>query len=138
MTIKNKSFKLLSYIVFTFILITTTVSEYRPIDGKGNNLNNPSAGIPGTSFVRSVPSSSFFDVNNNMIQTAGNYNVAPPAATLTCADNSPAQVFPLPRCVSNKLMSTRSKDDDMFDLGRLEKFKSKRKISHMVSVFIIP
>jgi hypothetical protein len=30
-------------------------------------------------------------------------------------------------------MSKQSKDGDMFDINRLEKFKSRRKISHMVS-----
>ncbi|RIA91279.1 hypothetical protein C1645_123157 [Glomus cerebriforme] len=135
MIIKSNPVKLLSYLLFTFILINTTICiKYRSINGEGNNINQPSAGIPNTPFVRNVPPTSFFaDTNNNLIHTPGEYTFVP-ETLFTCSAILPDGVFPLPRCVSNKLMSKQSKDNDMFDMSRLEKFKSKRKTSHIVSV----
>ncbi|GBC07611.1 hypothetical protein RclHR1_07570007 [Rhizophagus clarus] len=136
MIINNILFKFLSYLLFTFILITTTICvEYRSINGEGNNRNQPSAGIPETPFVRNVPSTSFYaDTNNNLINTPGNYVAAPNTNTPnTCAANLPNGVFPLPRCVSDKVMSKQSKDDDMFNVALLEKYKSKRKVSHVLT-----
>src|SRR5438045_9726541 len=120
----------LSYILLTFILITTSTCEYRSINGQNNNINNPSAGIPETPFVRNIPQAQPFyaDANNNMISTPGNYISAPPATVLSCTDALTENVFPLPRCISNRIMSKQSKDTDMFDLTHLEKFKSKRRI----------
>ncbi|PKC07457.1 heme peroxidase [Rhizophagus irregularis] len=134
MIIKNKLFKFLSYLLFTFLLITTTICiEYRSINGEGNNRNKPSAGISDTPFARDVPSTSFFaDANNNLIVTPGNY-LDVPKTLFTCDANLPEGTFPLPRCVSNKVMSKQSKDDDMFNTTLLEKYKSKRRISHMLT-----
>lgn len=137
MIIKNKLFKFLSYLLFTFLLITTTICiEYRSINGEGNNRNKPSAGISDTPFARDVPSTSFFaDANNNLIVTPGNY-LGVPKTLFTCDANLPEGTFPLPRCISNKVMSKQSKDDDMFNTTLLEKYKSKRRISHMVGIFL--
>jgi hypothetical protein len=121
-----------------FILITTTIClEYRPIDGKGNNRNQPSAGIPDIPFVRNTPSKSYFaDATNNMIDTPGQY-ISTPTTPFSCAAAILLEgVFPLPRCVSNKLMSMQSKDNDMYNVSHLEKFKSKRKVSHMVNIIL--
>jgi len=127
---------LLSYLFFTSFLITTILClEYRPIDGKGNNRNQPSDGTPNTPFVRSILSTHFADLNNNLIHTPGDY-ISTPATPFTCAASLPDGVFPLPRCVSNKLMSKQSKEEDIFDVSRLEKFKSKRKVSHIVNIFL--
>src|SRR2546429_7603309 len=114
--IKNKSFKLLSYILFTLILITSTIyGEYRSIDGQNNNIKNPSAGIPETPFIRNFTQKPLYaDANNNLIPTPGNYISAPPATVLNCADTLPDGTYPLPRCISNKIASRRSKDEDMF------------------------
>lgn len=138
MITKNKPFNLLLFLFYTSILITTTIClEYRPIDGMGNNRNLPSAGIPKTPFVRNIPSTSYFaDRNNNLIHTPGDY-ISTPDTLFTCNATLPDGIFPLPRCVSNKLMSKQSKDNDIFNIPRLEKFKSKRKVSHIVSVFIL-
>lgn len=136
MIIKNNLFKFLSYLLFTFLLITTTICiEYRSINGVGNNRNKPSAGISDIPFARDVPSTSFFaDANNNLINTPGNY-LAAPKTQVTCDAKLPEGVFPLPRCISNKVMSKQSKDNDMFNLTLLEKYKSKRRISHVVGIF---
>lgn len=138
MIIKNKPFNLLFFLFYTSILITTTTClEYRPIDGMGNNRYQPSAGTPKTPFVRKLPSTSHFaDGNNNLIHTPGDY-ISIPDTLFTCNATLPDDIFPLPRCVSNKLTSKQSKDNDIFDIPRLEKFKSKRKVSHIVSIFII-
>ena len=129
--------RLSSYILVTFILISTTLCQkYRTINGTNNNANNPNAGVPVIPFVRNAPSISYFaDANNNLIQTPGNYTIFD--IPFTCAAAAlPDGVFPLPRCVSNMIMSKQSKDDDMFNVQKLEKFKSKRKTSHIVSVFL--
>jgi hypothetical protein len=137
MIIKNKLFKILSYLLFTFLLITTTICiEYRSINGEGNNRNQPSAGIPETPFARNLPSKSFYaDAKNNLINTPGNY-VSAPTTLNTCAAKLPDGVFPLPRCISNKVMSMQSKDEDMFNITLLEKYKSRRRISHVVRFFL--
>ncbi|RIA91281.1 hypothetical protein C1645_123186 [Glomus cerebriforme] len=134
MIIKNNRFKLLSYFLFIFTLISTSLcQEYRSITGEGNNKNQPSAGIPNTPFTRNVPPTSFFaDANDNLIHTPGEYTFVP-NTLFTCAANLPDGVFPLPRCISNKVMSKQSKDNDMFDISKLEKYKSKRRISHMLT-----
>jgi hypothetical protein len=101
----------------------------------GNNRYQPTAGSPNTPFVRNIPSTSHYaDGNNNLIHTPGDYIST--TDILTCNATLTVDVFPLPRCVSNKIMSKQSKDSDIFDIPRLEKFKSKRKVSHIVSVFI--
>jgi hypothetical protein len=102
----------------------------------GNNRYQPTAGTPKTPFVRNLPSTSHYaDANNNLIHTPGDYTSIPDTL-FTCNATLPDDIFPLPRCVSNKLMSKQSKDNDIFDIPRLEKFKSKRKVSHIVSVFV--
>ncbi|CAG8440207.1 7817_t:CDS:10 [Funneliformis mosseae] len=108
--------------------------EYRSLNGEGNNRNDPLAGVMKTPFARNVPSmSNFADENFSMIPTPGNYTTNVPNAFLACNATLPDGIFPLPRCVSNKLMSMQMNEDDIFDLTHLEKFKSKRDISHVLT-----
>ncbi|SRR6266498_5439682 len=139
MKYKDKSFKFLFRVIFTifFLLTTVTYQEYRPLNGEGNKRDEPLAGVANTPFVRNIPSTpNYADENANLIHTPGNYTAKVSDAFTTCNAKLPDGVFPLPRCVSNKLMSMQSKDEDMLDLSRLNKFESKRKISHIVSVFL--
>ncbi|RGB28169.1 heme peroxidase [Rhizophagus diaphanus] len=100
----------------------------------GNNRYQPTAGTPKTPFVRNLPSTSYFaDGNNNLIHTPGDYISIPDTLFTSCNATLPDNIFPLPRCVSNKLMSKQSTDNDIFDIPRLEKFKSKRKVSHILT-----
>ena len=129
-------FNLLSFLLFAFVLLTTTTCEYRSLDGSGNNKNNPNAGIPESPFVRGIPPALPFYAegnNNTLIHTPGDYNLRPQVPFTCTGAKLPDGVYPLPRCVSNLLMSKQFKDEDIFDLQKLEKYKSKRRISHMVS-----
>ncbi|GBC07612.1 hypothetical protein RclHR1_07570008 [Rhizophagus clarus] len=99
----------------------------------GNSRYQPTAGIQNTPFVRNIPSTSHYaDTNNNLIPTPGNY-ITTPDIFFTCNVTLPDNIFPLPRCVSNILMSKQSRDTDIFDIPLLEKFKSKRKVSHILT-----
>ncbi|CAG8586024.1 12445_t:CDS:10 [Funneliformis caledonium] len=136
MTCANNPFKFLFHVIFTilFLLVNITYQEYRSLNGEGNNRNDPLAGVMKTPFARNVPSmSNFADENFSMIPTPGNYTTNVPNAFLACNATLPDGIFPLPRCVSNKLMSMQMNEDDIFDLTRLEKFKSKRDISHVLT-----
>ncbi|CAI2178890.1 18227_t:CDS:10 [Funneliformis geosporum] len=107
--------------------------EYRSVNGEGNKKDEPLIGTPNTPFVRNFPSvPNFADENYNLIPTPGNYKAIGTGAP-TCNAKLPLGTFPLPRCVSNKVMSMQLSDDDMFDITRLDKFKSKRKISHILT-----
>ncbi|GBC41947.2 heme peroxidase [Rhizophagus irregularis DAOM 181602=DAOM 197198] len=65
-----------------------------------------------------------------MVPTPGNYATDP---KVSCVDPLPAGNYPLPRCVSNLITAMTLKDTDSFDLKRLDKFKSKRKNSHILT-----
>ncbi|CAG8586007.1 12444_t:CDS:10, partial [Funneliformis caledonium] len=107
---------------------------YRSVTGEGNKKDEPLIGISNTPFARKFPSvPNFADVNYNLIPTPGNYKAIDTGALTSCSAKLPVGTFPLPRCVSNKIMSMQLIDDDMFDIKRLDKFKSKRKISHILT-----
>ncbi|CAI2176968.1 15881_t:CDS:10 [Funneliformis geosporum] len=109
-------------------------TEYRSLNGEGNNRNELLIGTSNIPFVRNIPSKpNFADANYNMIPTPGNYTANVPDALIACNATLPNGVFPLPRCVSNKLTSLQLNEDNMFDLPLLEKFKSKRDISHILT-----
>jgi len=136
MIIKNKPIKLLWHIIiFIILLITITFQQgYRPLNGEGNNRIQSTAGIAKTPLVRELPSAfRFADDTAKMIPTPGDYDVVPDTFT-TCSAQLSEGLFPLPRCVSNKLTAMMLKDEDAYDFSRLEKFKSKRKNSHIVSL----
>ena len=89
------------------------------MDGSGNNVNQPLAGIPGTPFIRNPLLKPFYaDAFNNLINTPGNYTAIP---NITCSAALSGGTFPLPRCVSNKVASKQAQDNDMFNLVLLEK-----------------
>src|SRR3954454_5956195 len=73
-----------------------------------------------------------------LISTRLNYTRSVPIAFVNCtsSNNLPEGLYPLPRCISNLIGSIRTNVDDVYNLDTLEKFKSKRKISHIVCFFI--
>ncbi|CAG8440194.1 7816_t:CDS:10 [Funneliformis mosseae] len=136
MIYENKPFNFLFYIIFTILslLIIITYQEYRSLNGEGNNRNDILIGTSNIPFVRNIPSKpNFADENYSMIFTPGNYTTEVPDAFIACNATLPNDIFPLPRCVSNKLMSMQLNEEDMFNLPLLEKFKSKRDISHILT-----
>jgi hypothetical protein len=128
-----KTNQLLYYIIFA-ILITITTCEYRSIDGGGNNRNFPSDGVPKSALGRENPKTNYGVGAFQMVPTPGNYGELDPK--MSCADPLPADNFPLPRCVSNLITAMKLKNDDSFNLAYLDKYKSKRKCSHLVSWFV--
>lgn len=126
-------------ILFLFSLLFKSVyTEYRTLNGTYNNLNNPF--LP-TSLARTNPPVSFFSKSanfNNDFQslpaTPGNYSSSVPTNLASCSSSSqlPEGLYPLPRCVSNIVGSIKANLSDVYNLNTLEKFKSKRKISHIV------
>ncbi|CAG8540148.1 15379_t:CDS:10 [Funneliformis mosseae] len=137
MMIKNKLIKSLFHvIIFVILFVTKTCQEYRSISGEGNNKLNPLDGVSKTPFIRELPSESRFadQATSKMISTPGEYGEAIVPDTLTtCSAQLPANTFPLPRCVSNKVAAMTLKVDDSFNFQLLEKFKSKRKNSHILT-----
>src|ERR1041385_7738534 len=133
----NGQNKLLFHVIFSILLITiTTCQEYRAIDGSGNNRNVPLAGIPKTPFSRQIPPKSLYQPGPTpfqMIPTPGNYELDP---NVSCTDTLPSGNFPLPRCVSNKISAMKLQSDAAFNLAQSDKFKSKRRNSHIVSIII--
>jgi len=123
----------LLYHIILSILITIASCEYRSINGEGNNRDFPSDGIPITPLGRELPQSSQYvaEVPFQMVPTPGNYGETDPV--VSCADPLPANNFPLPRCVSNKITAMGLQNENSFDLASLEKFKSKRKNSHLLT-----
>jgi hypothetical protein len=121
--------KILFHLIF---LITIATCDYRSISGEGNNRFFPSDGIANTPLIReTVPDTLYEDAATfQMVPTPGNYATDP---KVSCADLLPGGNYPLPRCVSNVITAMRLNDTDSFDLNRLDKFKSKRKNSHIVS-----
>ncbi|CAG8663617.1 4652_t:CDS:10 [Rhizophagus irregularis] len=111
--------------------------EYRTLNGTYNNLRNP---ILSTTLARENPPVSFFSNSanfNNDFQslpaTPGNYSSLVPTNLASCSSSAqlPEDLYPLPRCVSNIIGSVRANLTDVYNLSTLEKFKSKRKISHI-------
>ncbi|CAG8456991.1 13944_t:CDS:10 [Funneliformis mosseae] len=118
------------------LLFTLIYAEYRTLNGTNNNLKNPSLGVISSPLSRSNPPISFYtNINNDnavsMIPTPGNYSSRVPKAFANCTAALPKNVFPLPRCASNKIGSIQANMDDVYNLDLLDKYKSKRKISHI-------
>ena len=109
-------------------------AEYRTLDGTNNNLNTPLA----KTLVRGNPPISFYSVVNvtssELIPTPGDYTSTVPIGFERCSssNNLPINLYPLPRCVSDLVGSMKENANDVYNLNALGKFKSERKISHMV------
>ena len=126
--------KPITFILFFSLLFKLIYAEYRTLNGTFNNLNNP---ILEKSLARKNPPISFYsviDVNSSMlIPTPGNYTSVPiNFGTCNASNSLPEGLYPLPRCVSDLVGSLRTEINDTYNLNVLEKFKSKRKISHIV------
>jgi hypothetical protein len=132
---------MINYLIILFLfslLFKSAYTEYRTLNGTYNNLYNPF--LP-TTLARTNPPVSFFNnpanSNNNfqsLPATPGNYSSLVPTNLASCSTSSnlPEGLYPLPRCVSNIVGSVRATLNDVYNLNALEKFKSKRKISHIV------
>ncbi|CAG8535727.1 5775_t:CDS:10 [Dentiscutata erythropus] len=129
------AYKIRSRVILVLIYVlafeNVVLSEYRTLNGTNNDKDT--IGVVNMPFVRQqVPLTYFQDNVAIMVSTPGNYTTLTTA--VSCADRLPAGNLPLPRCVSNVLHSYRLKANDVFNLTYLEQFKSKRSISHIVSV----
>ncbi|CAG8647222.1 10026_t:CDS:2, partial [Racocetra persica] len=121
----------LTFLIYIFVFENVVLSEYRTLNGTNNDKAN--LGVINMPFVRQqVPLGFFQDDTGTMVPTPGNYTTLATAAS--CTDRLPPGVLPLPRCVSNILHSYRLQPNDAFNLTHLQQFKSKRSISHVVSV----
>src|SRR2546423_1654653 len=133
---KNKKMaNLLITLIFFSLLFKFTYATYRSIDGTNNNLNKPLS----NTLVREFPPISFYsviDVNDSsLIPTPGNYTSIPiDFQNCSSSNNLPEGLYPLPRCASNLVGSMRANIDDVYNLDTLGKYKSERKISHMVRI----
>ncbi|GES81430.1 heme peroxidase [Rhizophagus clarus] len=133
---------MINHLIILFLislLFKSVYTEYRTLNGSYNNLNNPF--LP-TTLARNNPPISFFNgqssasPNNNfqsLPSTPGNYTSLVPNNLASCGTsaNLPGELYPLPRCVSNIVGSIRANLNDVYNLNTLEKYKSKRKISHI-------
>ncbi|GBB83501.1 hypothetical protein RclHR1_10200008 [Rhizophagus clarus] len=122
--------KILFHLIF--LITIATCIEYRSITGEGNNRFFPSDGMADTPLIRdALPNPLYADAATfEMVPTPGNYATDPKAS---CSNPLPAGNYPLPRCVSDLISAMRIQDTDAFNLQRLDKFKSKRKNSHILT-----
>ena len=124
--------------LFLSLLFKSAYAEYRTLNGTYNNLDNP---ILPTELARLNPPISYYSVINInssvIVPTPGNYTSSVPMNFVNCnaSNNMPKGLHPLPRCVSDLAGSVRTNTEDVYNLDMLEKFKSKRKISHIVCFF---
>ncbi|CAG8599806.1 7905_t:CDS:10 [Gigaspora margarita] len=120
----------LVFLIYVLVFENVVLSEYRTLNGTNNDKDG--LGVSNMPFVRQqIPVPYFQDNVAAMISTPGNYSTLPTG--VSCTTSLPAGNLPLPRCISNVLHSYQLKANDSFNLTRLQQFKSKRSISHVVS-----
>ncbi|CAG8603950.1 9783_t:CDS:2, partial [Paraglomus occultum] len=109
-----------------------TSTEYRAIDGTGNNLNYPTAGATGDKYLRvDLPTANFVDGNRQPLKTPTDGVLPGTAINSSCTDQLAADVYPLPRCVSN--IVTRYGTNLIVNDSKVPIYKSLRKTSHMIT-----
>ncbi|CAG8632062.1 25348_t:CDS:10, partial [Dentiscutata erythropus] len=108
------------------------LGEYRSLNGTNNDKNN--TGAANMSFVRDKMKQYYY-ANNS---TFAMISTPVPTTNITCIDTLQPSNFPLPRCVSNKIHSFQLKPQDSYNLTLLNHFKSKRRVSHIVSNALKP
>ncbi|CAB4491492.1 unnamed protein product [Rhizophagus irregularis] len=125
------------YLLLHLIVLPAYVAaavEYRSLDGSNNNIAEPKAGTPNVPFFRQKPhDANYAGDNGEMVSSPGNYNYNPNEVVPKCKDLIPKGMFPLPRCISDVLDGYQTTAKDAFSWDFIDSFKSKRKVSHMIT-----
>ncbi|CAG8630503.1 4443_t:CDS:10 [Rhizophagus irregularis] len=142
MTMRSNCKESMRCILFIYLLLHLIVLpayvaaavEYRSLDGSNNNIAEPKAGTPNVPFFRQKPhDANYAGDNSEMVSSPGNYNYNPNEVVPKCKDLIPKGMFPLPRCISDVLDGYQTTAKDAFSWDFIDSFKSKRKVSHMIT-----
>ncbi|CAG8558737.1 5042_t:CDS:2, partial [Paraglomus brasilianum] len=125
------------YFAFLYLLLSckfVSSIEYRSINGTGNNVLYPTAGATNDKYLRvDLPNANFVDGNRQPLKTPTDGILPGTAVNASCTDQLAADVYPLPRCVSN--IVTRYGTNLIINDNKNPIYKSFRKTSHMITFF---